>query len=137
MTATDLGAMIDNYYDGSESLDEYHRRHGTESACILTVLDDNHAARADCDRCICRTAVTGNATMGATMKDVPSVRPCPPLSTRDGDKFLMPGEIETHNAGVEGSSPSPAIDEPITYGWLARIISRLGLIRRGAQESVT
>ena len=30
----------------------------------------------------------------------------------------------THNAGVVGSSPTPAIDEPITYGWLARVVLR-------------
>lgn len=45
MTDT-MGAMIEHYYesmDGSEVLEDYHRRHGTESACILTVYDDEIA----------------------------------------------------------------------------------------------
>lgn len=41
-----LAAAIEHYYEsmgGSPLLEEYHRRHGTESACILTVYDDEHA----------------------------------------------------------------------------------------------
>lgn len=44
--STELGTLVDGYYeamDGSEMLEGYHRRHGTESACILTVLDDEKA----------------------------------------------------------------------------------------------
>jgi hypothetical protein len=33
------------------------------------------------------------------------------------------GRGRTHNAGVAGSSPAPAIDEPITYRRLARAVS--------------
>jgi hypothetical protein len=33
-------------------------------------------------------------------------------------------QVVAHNAGVAGSSPAPAIDEPITYGWLAHVVSR-------------
>src|SRR5512146_135336 len=42
----ELGAMLGQYYnalDGSPLLHEYHQRHGTESACILTVYDDERA----------------------------------------------------------------------------------------------
>lgn len=46
MTDIDVGAMVEEYYEamnGSPMLEEYHRRHGTESACILTVYDDERA----------------------------------------------------------------------------------------------
>lgn len=42
----DLGEMLDFYYEslsGSEVVRDYHDRHGTESALILTVIDDDHA----------------------------------------------------------------------------------------------
>lgn len=43
----DISAMLEKYYntmDGSSALNGYHERHGTESACILTVYDDERAA---------------------------------------------------------------------------------------------
>lgn len=43
----DLGAMLDHYYetmDGSPLLENYHARHGTQSAVILTVCDDEKAS---------------------------------------------------------------------------------------------
>lgn len=42
-----LAPMLNHYYeqmDGSPVLEEYHQRHGTESACILTIYDDASAA---------------------------------------------------------------------------------------------
>lgn len=41
-----VAEMIESYYEsmeGSELLREYHRRHGTETAGILTVYDDEYA----------------------------------------------------------------------------------------------
>lgn len=41
-----LAALLESYYeagDGSESLEAYHERHGTKSAGILTVIDDERA----------------------------------------------------------------------------------------------
>jgi hypothetical protein len=41
-----LSKLIDSWYgrlDGNETVEEYHRRHETESACILTNCDDEHA----------------------------------------------------------------------------------------------
>ena len=43
-----LDATVNQLYevlDGSEVANEYHRRHGIESACILTVTDDERAAQ--------------------------------------------------------------------------------------------
>ncbi len=43
----DLHALLAAYYnamDGSEMANAYHERHGTESACILTNFDDEHAS---------------------------------------------------------------------------------------------
>lgn len=40
---SELGALLDSYYeafDGSETLEAYHARHGTKSAGILTVTND-------------------------------------------------------------------------------------------------
>lgn len=48
MTDTALSAVLDRYYetaDGSPRLEEFHHRHGTESACILTVYDDDFAGQ--------------------------------------------------------------------------------------------
>lgn len=44
---TDLAPTLSAYYeamDGNAALEEYHQRHGTESALILTVYDDEKAA---------------------------------------------------------------------------------------------
>lgn len=41
-----LSPMLDRYYtdmDGNEALEAYHARHGTQSARILTVVDDERA----------------------------------------------------------------------------------------------
>lgn len=46
-TATEMKRTLDAYYEqmeGNEVTNEYHMRHGTESACILTNYDDEHAA---------------------------------------------------------------------------------------------
>jgi hypothetical protein len=48
-----------------------------------------------------------------------------PRSTEGGDASHGCRDLP-HNAGVVGSSPTPAIDEPITYEWLARIVLRCG-----------
>lgn len=48
MTTTTLEDTVSQYYeamDGNEALEAYHRRHGTASALILTVLDDERAAQ--------------------------------------------------------------------------------------------
>lgn len=45
-TDTELGDMLDQYYEcleGNPIAEGYHVRHGTESACILTNTDDEHA----------------------------------------------------------------------------------------------
>ena len=42
-----IGGLLDAYYEamqGSELAEEYHRRHGIESACILTLTKDEDAA---------------------------------------------------------------------------------------------
>ena len=47
MSTPDLKPMLDMFYeamDGSPMLEDYHERHGTESAVILTNYDDEHAA---------------------------------------------------------------------------------------------
>jgi hypothetical protein len=44
----DLSPLLDRYYEqmeGSEVVEEYHNLHGTESLGILTVYDDDRAAR--------------------------------------------------------------------------------------------
>lgn len=41
-----LSTMLEHYYEsmeGSEAVEAYHDRHGTESAGILTVYDDERA----------------------------------------------------------------------------------------------
>lgn len=46
VTEPNIAAMLETYYDAmhdSRSADAYHRRHGVESACILTVYDDERA----------------------------------------------------------------------------------------------
>lgn len=45
--APDLNALLEAYYeagDGSPRLEAYHARHGTKSAGILTVIDDEKAS---------------------------------------------------------------------------------------------
>ena len=45
--SVDLDALLEGYYEslsGSPMVEDYHERHGTESALILTVFDDEHAA---------------------------------------------------------------------------------------------
>lgn len=42
-----LAELLDSYYElgeGSDMLEDYHRRHGTKSAGILTVIDDEKAS---------------------------------------------------------------------------------------------
>lgn len=46
MTSAGIGPMIERAYEsleGSEAVEAYHRRHCTDSACILTVYDDEVA----------------------------------------------------------------------------------------------
>lgn len=43
----DVKAVLDHYYteaEGSPMVENYHARHGTKTAGILTVFDDEHAA---------------------------------------------------------------------------------------------
>lgn len=43
----DLKTVLETWYqqmDGNQIAEDYHLRHGTESACILTNYDDEHAA---------------------------------------------------------------------------------------------
>lgn len=43
----DLKTVLEAWYqhmDGNQMAEDYHHRHGTESACILTNYDDEHAA---------------------------------------------------------------------------------------------
>lgn len=44
---SEMKGLLDRCYaemDGNESVEAYHERHGTASACILTNYDDEHAA---------------------------------------------------------------------------------------------
>lgn len=44
----DTAAMLSTYYEaanGNEMMERYHERHGTQSAAILTVFDDERAAQ--------------------------------------------------------------------------------------------
>lgn len=45
-SAGEMKATLDHYYETMEynpAMEDYHARHGTESACILTNYDDEHA----------------------------------------------------------------------------------------------
>lgn len=44
--STELKQTLDHYYEtmeGNPAIEAYHERHGTQSACILTNYDDEHA----------------------------------------------------------------------------------------------
>lgn len=71
MSATpDIGALLENYYselEGSAAVDTYHRRHGTESALILTNFDDERAALVTgylADRIVGKVVVEVGAGIG-------------------------------------------------------------------------
>ena len=68
---------------------------------------------------------TGNGT-GRCQHSMPYVAA---LGRIVGTALAIRGRtVLTHNAGVAGSSPAPAIAEPITYGWLAHVVSRCGTV---------